>query len=680
MLDAIAADPELAVETVRAKKRSRARDADSDTREDETGTSYRDPGYSQAVRRTCQQRMVQLIPVRRGTMAMVLTVMWLLWFGLLVSHYALFVYGPSVRSSDSLATAASTISTAKSTTSIVSSSLLANWGKLPIAQLFHLRSAHGIAHWLTSQLWMFTAFASWLIFQLRRHKLDDYRARYRIWVFVGIVALFSSFDSSSSALHLLGLSIDRWTIKEIGYGGWPLVLATFASLVGVLGIRLCSELKSSPMSVVSWLTGLLVWACSALLGTGLIKTSMSPNTLDFIVGACWMGGVLAVFQAAGIYLRQTYIQAQKRFLQRQGTQLNPIQLRLPKIGLKRNSNPQKAPRREQQESDDNSMLDTKSSRWRMPWKRSRRSFDDFAETDGRSESLTVSAQSKKARVNPAELAPMESNSKSNKRSRLFGWIPQRSEQNERLEADPIRQDDGEPIDMGLTKARGWFGIGGNRPPTDAPVNRERNGKASDEDESDMLDQQAAKQKSKGWLRTKSRSTSTDSDAPREKTKAERTKRNWIPKFGRGRSTTVAEVSRETSANKVAVSHSSVSEKGDAAGKREKRSWLSMSSRKPKAADSQASATSTPAAPKSPKRSFLSMFDGLKLKPPSDDDTAATSTRGGPKPVAVQPGQALPSTRLDSPEDDSDESLGNRPLSKADRKRLRRMQQDDRRAA
>ena len=284
MLDAVATDSEFAVESVRAKKRARTRENLDSADDDEFTLKYRDPGYSQAVRKTCQQRMVQLIPVRRGTLSIVLTCMWILWGTLLFSHYWIFArfttFDPSTMKVPENAS---------------------GFAKLPIAQLFHLRSSHSIAQWLTCQLWMLTAVAAWMIFQLRRHKLDDYRARYRIWVVLAIAAFFSSFEASSSGLLLLGLSIDGWAQREIGYAGWPLVLATYASIIGVIGIRLCSELKSAPMSVVSWLVGLMSWGFAALLGTGLLKITWSPATVDLVVGGCLLGGILAVFQASGIY-------------------------------------------------------------------------------------------------------------------------------------------------------------------------------------------------------------------------------------------------------------------------------------------------------------------------------------------------------------------------------------------
>ncbi|HUP77202.1 MAG TPA: hypothetical protein VM260_01485, partial [Pirellula sp.] len=349
MLDAVATDSEFAVESVRAKKRSLARDHSESANEVEPTQKYRDPGYSQAVRRTCQQRMVQLIPVRRGTLTIVLICMWILWGCLLFSHYWIFTR-PALTAAPNTPNATS-------------------FSTLPIAQLFHLRSPHSIAQWLTCQLWMLTAVAAWMIFQLRRHKLDDYRARYRIWVLLGIAAAFSSFEASSSGLMLLGMSIDGWARKEIGYGGWPLVLASFASVIGVIGIRLCSELKSAPMSVVSWLIGLLAWAASALLGTGLLKTTWSAATIDLVVGGCLLGGILSVFQASGIYLRQTYIHAQKRFLMRNGANLAPFQLRFPKLSLRRK-------RDESGKSEESAG----KPKFKLPWPRKRnKALDEFEE-------------------------------------------------------------------------------------------------------------------------------------------------------------------------------------------------------------------------------------------------------------------------------------------------------------
>ena len=619
LLDAVASDSDYAVEAVRAKKRARARELENHSEDTGYTTAYRDPGYSQAVRQTCQQRMVQLIPVRRGTLTIVLACIWILWCGLLFSHYWIHVRIPS--------------------TSSAATSSNASFASLPVSQLFHLRSSHSIAHWLTCQLWMLTALAAWMIFRLRRHKLDDYRAKYRIWAVLAIVALFSSFDASSSGLYLLGISIDGWARKEIGYGGWPLVLATFASLVGVLGIRLCSELKSAPTSVACWLIGLLSWAISSLLGTGLIKTTLSPASIDLVVGGCWLGGILAVFQAAGIYLRQTYIQAQKRFLQRQGANLKPIQWKLPTISLKRSRNDEGVDETVTSANDSSDLGE--SRKWKLAWPRRREK----------------SLDSKDAR----EQATRDTSSQAKR----------------------------------LTKKTGWLGIGGNRNAEESQKQTTRltgdtngSGEIDPNATSDLESSaDAPKNKRSFWpgkrtaspqpiadskSNTKSNSKSNaskESDAESH-IEAPKVKRNWIPKFG-----------KKTISNEVDPISDTTPAKAP-----------TVTSKKP---DTK-SQSSEPMAEESSKRSRMSfpsfgrrlfgMFDGFKLKPPVGLK-GLDATINSSKPVPIQQGQVLPSTgsvastgSMESEEEDSDENYSGRPMSKAERKKQRRTQQEDRRAA
>ena len=630
LLDAVASDSDYAVEAVRAKKRARARELESHSEDPGFTTAYRDPGYSQAVRQTCQQRMVQLIPVRRGTLTIVLACMWILWCGLLFSHYWIHVRIPS--------------------TSSAATSSNASFASLPVSQLFHLRSSHSIAHWLTCQLWMLTALAAWMIFRLRRHKLDDYRAKYRIWAVLAIVALFSSFDASSSGLYLLGISIDGWARKEIGYGGWPLVLATFASLVGVLGIRLCSELKSAPTSVACWLIGLLSWAISSLLGTGLIKTSWSPASIDLVVGGCWLGGILAVFQAAGIYLRQTYIHAQKRFLQRQGANLKPIQWKLPTISLKRS-------RIEETDTSENESSDLGESRkWKLAWpRRSEKSLDakDASEQGTRdTRSQANKQQDRNTNSGPSTVRMNEKN----------------------MDSEPILQDDRLTVDTGLTKKKGWFGIGGNRNAEESQ--KQKTSKSGDTKGSGKIDPnatsglessaEAPKNKRSFWpgKRTASPQPIADSKSNTSNSEAVKVKRNWIPKFGMK---TISNEAEPISGTKPAKAPTATSKKPD----------TKSQSSEPMAEDS--SKRSRMSFPSFGRRLF-GMFDGFKLKPPVEQK-GPDATINSSKPVPIQQGQVLPSTRTaESEEEDSDDNDSGRPMSKAERKKLRRTQQEDRRAA
>lgn len=621
MLDSLAQDTELAVENVRARRRTKSRTQDDD---DDLDRTYRDPGYSQAVRSACQQRIVQFIPVRRGAVAIVLTGLWLAFGMLLFAHYL-------IHTSSKLPAAAS----------------LSN---LPIGHLFHLRSPHGIAHWLTSQLWLLTALASWMIFNLRRHKLDDYRARYRIWVFIALAALFSSFDASTSILQLIGMSIDGWARREIGYGGWPLVLASFASLIGVLGIRLSTELRSVPSSVISWILGLVSWAVSALLGTGLLKVEIPPQQLDLLVGGLWLGGILAVFQSAAMYLRTTYIQAQKRFLQRQGCELGPLRWKVPAIKVPS----LKLPYGKREEHEENESVTSKKSKaTRLESEQVSDKEDGLEENDNLRATPDV-AKTKEAR-------------------RLFGLIPNRHLRNEELEYEPVAEDEGGEVDTGLTKTSGWFGIGGNKRAEAEEQGSAKSVRATPRHEVDG-EEPLSKSKGSWWKRGRNQN---DSDATSDTEAAPASKRKWLPPMPKIpkvslRKARATDESERSSDPKPARSgffkrnrHSEGAEK-DALNKSWRRKEKLDSSGEPKE-----------------RKSWFGILDGLTLKPPKslppNEADLESSTFGQPKsaagPTPIKSGASIPSTRAYEDEEESD----SRPMSKAERKRLRR-QQDDRRAA
>ncbi|MFM7975173.1 MAG: hypothetical protein ACKO8U_08895, partial [Pirellula sp.] len=399
--ESAANDAALAADYARLQKKSR-RNLSSD--HDSFLSGEENPNYSQDVRKTCQQRIVQWIPVRTSSLSTFIASSWVIWSLLLAAHYLLHTSANSL-------------------------------GRSPVAvfQLLDLRSPHSIANWMTCQLWLLTAFASWLVYSIRQHRLDDFSATYRVWFVMIGISLFSCFDTATSATYLLGQSIDPWTRREIGYGGWPLLLAAYASIVALVGLRLSSEMRVSRAAVGLWFGGLFAWGCAALLGTGLLKLQWAPGTIDLIVGGCWLGGVLAVFQSVGLVLRRCYIQAQHRFLQR-------TILSKPKVAWEDQELESES---DVESKDENQELPKKS--W-LPWKR--KVNDQDPSEDSQEE-------------NSKQKLEKEKEQKTKRPMRLFGLFPHRSERNEQLGGvEPLRVDEQVPVDQGLTKKSSWFSPSG----------------------------------------------------------------------------------------------------------------------------------------------------------------------------------------------------------------------------
>jgi hypothetical protein len=657
-------------EQIPTRLAARNRSKRTDEIDDDPFAPRRDVGYSQEVRRACQQRMVAVIPVRRLSLGLYLGLSLFVFSALIAAHYYFHVLGsPQMR-------------------------------QLPIAYLFHLRSPHSIAQWLGTHLWLLTAIVGVLIFQIRKHRLDDYQASYRIWLGMIAAALFASFDGSSSVLMLFGTSIDGWARSQIGYSGFAVVLAGFASIVGFIALRLCTELKSSPAALVFWISGLLCWGGSALYGTGLLKNNWNAEQMDMLVGGGWLGGITAVFLASGIYLRQIYIHAQRRFVERGGMLSRP--LRMPSMPWKNRSVPRDA---------DETARD-QPRRGLLPFGlRFRRDpgaefADDQLSEDQLTEEAAQNSPKKKRKASSNdEASPSAPQSSGNAHS------TRKSRRNPTEETDDVA-DDGRPRKKPWwnwsKKTRVDYDEDGN--PIEPTDNDENEGRRSQLDSTDEgAETELPVRKPSLWRRKKQETSSDDN------VETETTRRGW---WGRRSKDVDAEPTRRSSEksrdraaekraaaekrslekeqrrlDKVAAKEAASTKRTD---RRQKKSedtatakdsdrkpggWFSRRS-KGVAPDLKTSSSGESDSPdrssvtKEGKRGLFGFLDNMKLKPPADSQDSDAKSDGPTKVDFKKRNRPSTADFEENDLDDMDEQP-DRQLSKAERKRQRR---ENRRAA
>lgn len=553
---------------------TRAKSRNSDTSDTETGRTKRSAGYSQEVRRACGQRLVQLIPVRRRSFALVVTVSLLVPSMLLLGHYLVYVLGKP------------------------------RWYGHPLATLLDLSHQNGLATWLSSHMWLLCLTATVLTFQLRRHKLDDYEGEYRLWFWLVMTCLLASIDSTTKVSHLFGLALESWTQLNLGWSGPAVVQSTLIVLVGMLGLRLCTELKTVPLSLVFWLTGLVAWCASTILSQDLLRVELTAQFRMWLRCSLWLGGLTCVWLAALTYLRHVYIEAQKRFLARGrlATAAIPLRERI------RESMPQMPTfRRNSEEGDE------EGSRWGVPafWRKEqeeteaaepktqkRRTNTKQAATDAASSA--ANGQSSQAAGNQAARDSEPEAEKERKPSRLTSWIRKPKDSDEPDEYKKV-------------------------------VRKPRSERTSGNADSEQADGDNAGD-GKSWL----------SKLPRPKLP-----KPSMPSFGKRKS-------REES--------SQVDGEKSPASKRDEPN----ESAKPK---------------KEKSGGFFSKLKlpSFRLPPPSEneesgaDGQAGQKSKAGMRPVNQQ-GQ-LPGTHPADSANGDDSERPNRPLTKAERKRLRRQKQN-----
>ena len=186
--------------------------------------------YGSRVQRRLRGRWFSLVPVRRRAL-----ISWSGAVGLLVTllcaaHYASVTW-PSIAS------------------------------RPEIARALRLDRPDSFGQWVTSALLAGCAGVSLLIYQLRRHKNDDFRGHYRLWRLVLLVMMLASVDSVASLVEWSGALLDAGFGRRVALSGndWLRIALSIAGTV--LALRLSVEVRRSKWALT---TMLLAWAVLSL--------------------------------------------------------------------------------------------------------------------------------------------------------------------------------------------------------------------------------------------------------------------------------------------------------------------------------------------------------------------------------------------------------------------------------
>lgn len=609
-----------------SKKRRR-----SDTQPDEAPLR-RGAGYSQDVRRVCGHRLVQLIPVRRRSYIAVVFASLLIPSILLTLHYLVYV-------TDSF-----------------------KWYGHPLALSLDANYPRGLAAWVTSQLWLLCLGATILTFQLRRHKLDDYNGDYRLWFWLVLTCVIGSLQSSTGIIELFAASLDHWSQLNLGWSGPTVVKATLAVLLGMLGLRLCTELKSVPTSVVFMLIGLCCWAGSAALGQQEFKLEMSLQHRAWLTASLWLTGMTSIWLGAVTYLRTIYIEAQHRFLLRGrlAASANAVPLKqrirqsipampsMPSFRRRDESDGETTATPKQRKAKQPTTLEEKQSRWTLPRFGRKRLPEEPLQESEQSQKKPTTESSTSSRI-----------SKGNQKRSSNQNTPHQRDSSNRNASPASKTADAEPKSRGLggfLRRKGDAEQDGHS--GDTTRSNTRNPKTNQDEESVSEPRLG---KLSGWLRKPKDSDDADEfkKISREEARAERARKKEERKAER--------LARATEKKNA-------SQRDDA---QPRKSWIGKLKK--------------PSIPKIGKPNFsgiksrfkMPRLPSLRLLPP-EEDGGDSSDEVTPKQKQRQLPSTKPANSHSAPKQGSSGNQGEpapaRPMSKAERKRLRRMQQQQDRAA
>ena len=561
----------------------------------EGGKKDRMVAYSHSVRRTCQHRLVQFIPVRRLSLTGAVLASLAMPAVLIALHYFVFVSGQLP------------------------------WSQHPMSTLINANHPRSLAAWLCSHLWLLCLASTILTFRLRKHKLDDYDGEYRLWFWLVFTCIIGSIDSTTRLTELFGAALDRWSQVHVGWTGGAIVQATLATLIGLLGLRLCGELKAVPSCVVLWLGGLSCWAVSAALGQSLLRLELLPATRDWLRGSFWLGGMTAVWLCGLFFLRAVFMEAQQRFLSRSALAARPTVSWRERLNQSMSGLPGFGRRDEEaDEEEDEEELD-KAARNKSRRRKSQRDTEaDLDESE--------------------EQEPAESTAGKAKRGWGLSRLMLRPKAVKNAELDDQVDNSDDDTDQSDEQATGkrtsWFG---------------RRAQPSGDARSASPPQETSRQPV--VAKSAAMKSTQDEEEDDESESASSSKRSWRDRlrWSRRQSTDADTTSTQTH------SRAAQEEADDDATTETKRKWLKLPKPKmPKLAIPK---------PKLPKFKLPS----FRLPPPTFND-ADDDESGGSQVPAISGSRAVPGTS--GPAGASLDSDASRGLSKAERKRLRKLQRDD----
>jgi hypothetical protein len=174
---------------------------------------------------------------------------------------------------------------------------------------FDFASSGSLATWLAAVLLLLSSALCWLIYSIRRHRIDDYRGRYRAWLVAGAACMLLSANSVAGLHHLLAYTLSHvtgWTALRAGAFWWLAVAGLPLAWVVVRTVRDMFECR---MATALWLTAIGCYVSSTASYLGLI--SLSAAHLDSMLDpALMLVGHWFTLAAAIAYARYVVLDAQ----------------------------------------------------------------------------------------------------------------------------------------------------------------------------------------------------------------------------------------------------------------------------------------------------------------------------------------------------------------------------------
>jgi hypothetical protein len=170
--------------------------------------------------------------------------------------------------------------------------------------------SHGsVAGWVSAVVLLLASALCFLIYSIRRHRIDDFRGRYRIWIAAAVACLILSANSVAGLHQLLSQALTHfsgWTALRNGSVWW---VAICSLPVAWIVVRTLLDVFECRLAATLWVAaiGCYAGAMTTYLG-GTASTEQHANAM--VHASLTLVGHWLVLAAAVSYARYIVLDAQ----------------------------------------------------------------------------------------------------------------------------------------------------------------------------------------------------------------------------------------------------------------------------------------------------------------------------------------------------------------------------------
>jgi len=135
----------------------------------------------------------------------------------------------------------------------------------------NLQAEANLANWLSSGMLLLAAAYAGLTWAIRRHRADDYRGRYRVWLWAAVCLLVLSIDAATHLHRLVqGLLVHATGLRLAPHGGgwW---MAAYAAALALVAVIVAIDMRRCRAAITALVAAGLGYATAAVVQLGLLE-------------------------------------------------------------------------------------------------------------------------------------------------------------------------------------------------------------------------------------------------------------------------------------------------------------------------------------------------------------------------------------------------------------------------